>query len=140
MLSEGPTRAERIEREELVDVAEWAALRGPPSPLPLPAALTRALWDLAVALPFHAAGSTSADERIQTVLRAAERALMRATDPPLALDPEVGFVVTFGVSLPGRSTEPRWRPMQLVCGRDENGDIALTIGLAEEIKPQPPAR
>ena len=140
MLSEGPSRAERIEREELIDVAEWAELRGLPPPLPLPAALTRALWDFAAALPFHAAGSSSMDERIQIVLQAAERALIRATEPPIAFDPAAGFVVSFGASLPGRSSEPRWRPMQLLCGCDESGEIVLTIGLAEEGKPHLPRR
>ena len=140
MLYDGPTRAERIECEELIDVAEWAELRGLPSPLPFPAAVTRALWDVAAALPFHAARSSSVDERIQAVLQAAERALIRATEPPLALEPEVGFVTTFGVALPCRSTDPRWRPLQLACGPDETGEIVLTIGLANEFKPVPPRR
>lgn len=140
MLYEGPTRAERIEREELIDVVEWAQLRGLSSPLPFPAAFTRTLWDLAAALPFGSVGALSVDQRIRGVLRAAERALVRATEPPLSLDPEVGFVATFGVALPCRSTDPRWRPLHLLCGPDESGEIALTIGLAEELKPLPPRR
>src|SRR5687767_13184264 len=138
MLYDGPTRAERIEREELIEVAEWAEMRGLATPLPFPAALTRALWDIAAALPFQAARSSSVDERIQSVLQAAERALIRVTEPPLSLDPEVGFVATFAVALPCRSTDPRCRPLQLACGPDETGEIVLTIGLAEELKPIPP--
>lgn len=140
MLFEGATRAERIEREELIDVAEWAELRGVTASLPFSAALTRALWDVAATLPFQAAGSTSLDTRIETVLDAARHALIRATEPPLSLDPDAGFVVTFGAALPGRSSEPRWRPMRLLCERDAIGEIVLTIGLAEEIKPHPPRR
>jgi hypothetical protein len=140
MLHDGPTRAERIECEELIDVVEWAEVRGLASPFPFPTALTRALWDIAAALPFHAVGSTSVDERIHAVLQAAERALMRATEPPLDLDPESGFVATFGVALPSRSSDPRWRSLHLLCGPDETGVIVLTIGLAEELKPIPPRR
>ncbi len=141
MLYDGPTRAERIEREELIDVAEWAELRGLPLRFHFPTALTCALWDLVTALPFCAAArTTSVDERIRAVLDAAERALIRATEPPLGLDPEAGFVATFGVSLPSRSTEPRWRPLQLLCGPDETGEIVLTIGVANEFKLIPPRR
>ncbi len=134
----GPTRAERIELEELIDVAEWAELRGEPTPFPFPTALTRTLWDLAAAPPFHAARPGSADQRIRAVLRAAARALIRATEPPLCLDPEAGLTATFGAVLPSRSCARRWRALHLTCGPDESGEIVLTIGLAEELKPIPP--
>jgi hypothetical protein len=137
MLHDGPTRAERIECEELIDVEEWAELRGLPYPFPFRTALTRALWDLATALPFHVAPTSSADQRIRVVLEAAERAVVRATEPPLSLDPGAGFIATFSVALPGHSTDPHWRPLQLLCGPDESGEIVVTVGLSEELKPIP---
>ena len=137
MLS-GPTRAERIEREELIDVEEWAELRGVASPLPFAAALTRDLWDLAATLPFRAAGTTSTDARVSAVLHAAAAVLRLATEPPLCFEPELGFTASFGASLPSRSCAPRWRPLRLLCGPDESGEIVLTIGLADEIKAIPP--
>jgi hypothetical protein len=137
MLADGSTRTERIEREELIDVAEWAEPLGLPLTLPFPTALTRALWDAVASLPFREAHASSMGERIRRVLHAAERALIRATEPPLGLDPEAGFLATFGVALQCRSTEPRWRPLHLLCDRDESGEIVLTIGLVEEGKPVP---
>jgi hypothetical protein len=137
MLHYGPTRAERIEREELIDVDEWAELRGVASPLPFAAALTRALWDVAIAVPFAAVGAISRDERVSSVLSAAANALRIATDPPLCFEPELGFTASFGAMLPVRACEPRWRPLRLLCAPDA-GRIVITIGLAGEIKARPP--
>jgi hypothetical protein len=136
MLADAMARAERIEREELIDVAEWAVSReGVPS-LPFPAAVTRALWDLTVAVPFRLVHSVTGDDRVRDVLKAALQALQRSTEPLLCLDPQQGFTTSFGVFLPGRCG-PRWRPLRLVCGPDEVGQIVLTIGLVDEFKAIP---
>jgi hypothetical protein len=78
MWVEGRTRAERIEAEELIDVREWAEVRGRAAPLAMPAAVSRDLWDVIEALPFGVVGERQIDDRVQAVLSAAERALERA--------------------------------------------------------------
>jgi hypothetical protein len=81
----------------------------------------------------------SCDDRIRDVLKAAFQALQRSTEPPLCLDPQQGFTTSFGVFLPSRCS-PRWRPLRLVCGPDEVGQIVLTIGFPDEFKAIPPSR
>jgi hypothetical protein len=134
MWVEGRTRAERIEAEELIDVQEWAEVRGRAVSLAMPMGVSRDLWDVIETLPFGVVGERHVDERVEALLSAAGRALQRARVESPWLDPGEFFSVSFAAPLPGRSSDAKWRACCVVCGPDETGEVVLTIGLAEAQK------
>ena len=137
---DGRSWRELIEEEELIDLTEWADVRGEPAPLPWPAAMTRALWDATVAAaPVQRRPPVPVNERVRGVVRAADRALRRrlAMSPNGARHP---FILSFAAPLSARSGGPDWRPLRLAGQLDRDGQMRLLIGLAHELKGTPPAR
>ena len=123
----------KTQNDDLVDVAEWAEVRGLALQLPCPTALTADLWDLTLELPFGQVGEHHAQQRLLDVLAAATRALrhaLRSRHP----DPHEPLAVSFAAPLPSRSSDPKWRPLELTRGPDETGEIAMTIALADHAK------
>ena len=121
----------RIEAEELVDVGEWAEVRGQMSPFPWPTAITRALWDLMV--PGQATGQGEPARRIERLLDAAERALDRALAGERDRAARVSLQFAAPVSAVVSLDRARWQRMRIVGGPDASGAMRLVIGLAEEL-------
>jgi len=118
---------ELVEREELIDVEEWAAVRGEPAPFTLPTGFTRALWD---ALVEGRATACQSDDCIAEVIVAAKRALGRLARRPTH---DGGtFVLRFAAPFPARRGRDGWCPLQMVGGSSPDGERRLVIGLVDE--------
>ena len=129
------TRAELIEREDLIDLCEWARMQGHESPFPVPAAITAALWEELERIPFRLAGAVTMPERVHHVVAKARAALELELRDSAASDLVQGVVLAFSASLPSTLRDRPRRKLHLFCGPSDDAAIVITIGVPDEIPP-----
>jgi hypothetical protein len=129
------SRSQALFSGELHDLADLdVPLAG--SAAALPWAISERLLQQVEEVPFGAAGTDPARQRLLRLGARAADALERARDhygSHFGGALGHGFILDFPVELPCRMTDPHYRFVRLHCGPDEDGEIAATLGRVDEL-------
>ncbi len=131
-----PTWEHLVSEEHLIDLAEWANSSGLPRLTRYRCAFTASLWAWIHQVPFAEIGHTCPAKRVHSVLRSADRALIRAqTLLSMPLAPP-GFAICFGTPMKIRSENPPWSILRVHVEFVEK-EIFCTIGRCGDFTDHP---
>jgi hypothetical protein len=118
-----------------VDACEWMRQRGLPAPLPVPCAISAALWRRLERIPFRIVQTTTLEDRLQHLFARA-RACLAAYDVARACADRSELTLAFSASLPCRAEDPSRQILHLRCGSSELG-ATIALGLPDDLPLRP---